>query len=66
MTVSAQKRPRGCSTICLPIGQELYQQIIDLPERFRAWLDQAFLDSVAELYARDPMLNSAFARGREF
>jgi hypothetical protein len=35
---------RRCSTICLPIGKEAYQQLIDDPARFRAWLDQAFRD----------------------
>jgi hypothetical protein len=33
---------RSCSTICLPIGKDDYQDLIDPPARFRAWLDQAF------------------------
>ncbi len=38
-------KPRGCSTICLPIRKDLYDQLIDSPARFRAWLDQAFRDT---------------------
>lgn len=38
-------KPRGCSTICLPIRTDLYDQLIHDPARFRAWLDQAFRDS---------------------
>jgi hypothetical protein len=34
----------GCSTICLPISKDDYQELIDSPELFRRWLDQAFLD----------------------
>lgn len=37
-------KPRGCSTICLPIGQDRYDQLIDSPQPFRRWLDQAFAD----------------------
>src|SRR5262249_21905009 len=49
-------RPRGCSTICLPISQELYQRIIDSPAEFRRWLDQAYRDH-PELFPK------AFAQG---
>jgi hypothetical protein len=35
---------RRCSTICLPIGKDAYQDLIDDPARFRAWLDQSFRD----------------------
>src|SRR4051812_28310411 len=51
-----QKRPRGCSTICLPISPDLYRQVIDSPQRFRGWLDQAFRDT-PELFPK------AFAQG---
>ncbi len=49
-------KPRGCSTICLPISPERYQQIIDSPALFRHWLDQAFRDA-PELFP------TAFAQG---
>jgi hypothetical protein len=45
MAVSQQQKPRGSSTICLPIGKDLYPSIIDSAEEFRRWLDQTFLDS---------------------
>jgi hypothetical protein len=35
-------KPRGLSTLCLPVGSERYQQVIDSPARYRQWLDQAF------------------------
>ena len=37
-----QQKPRGSSTICLPIDKDLYQQTIDTPAAFRRWLDQSF------------------------
>jgi hypothetical protein len=49
-------KPRGCSTICLPIRKDLYEQWIDTPQQFRAWLDQAFHDH-PELFPQ------AFAQG---
>ena len=49
-------KPRGCSTICLPISKERYQQIIDSPTRFRQGLDQALRDT-PELFP------TAFAQG---
>ena len=33
---------RSCSTICVPVRKDLYQQIIHNPTRFRNWLDQSF------------------------
>src|SRR6266403_3880899 len=56
MAGSPQQKPRGFSTICLPIRKDLYQQIIDDTVRFRAWLDQAFRDT-PELFP------AAFAHG---
>jgi hypothetical protein len=37
-----QDKPRGSSTICLPIAKDLYQQTVASPEAFRRWLDQSF------------------------
>lgn len=45
MAVAARGKPRGCSTICLPIRKDLYERIVDAPQQFRRWLDQAFRDS---------------------
>jgi hypothetical protein len=56
MAVYPHPRPRGCSTLCLPIGKDLYEQLIDSPQQFRRWLDQAFHDS-PELFPK------AFAQG---
>jgi hypothetical protein len=47
---------RSCSTICLPIGKDVYQEVIDDPRRFRTWLDQAYRDC-PELFP------TAFAQG---
>jgi hypothetical protein len=33
---------RRCSTLCLPIGKDDYQNLIGDPGRFRAWVDQSF------------------------
>jgi len=49
-------KPRGYSTICLPVSPDDYRQIIDSPASFRHWLDQAFRDS-PELFPQ------AFAHG---
>ena len=49
-------RPRGSSTICLPLLQEEYERIIKDPVLFRQALDQAFLD-MPELFP------SAFGQG---
>ena len=35
---------RSCSTICLPVGKDAYQDVVDDPARFRGWLDAAFRD----------------------
>lgn len=42
MAVFPNPKPRGFSTICLPISKERYQQIIDSPTRYRQWLDETF------------------------
>lgn len=41
-----------CSTICLPISKALYHDLIDDPQRYRSWLDQAFRDN-PELFPKD-------------
>jgi hypothetical protein len=43
---------RRCSTLCLPIGKDDYLDLIDDPQRFRAWLDQSFR-SWPELFPED-------------
>jgi hypothetical protein len=43
---------RSCSTLVLPIGKDHYQQLIDDPQRFRAWIDQSFRDC-PELFPKD-------------
>ncbi len=35
---------RCSSTICLPIDQNCYPQVVDDPTRFRVWLDNSFRD----------------------
>ena len=45
-------RPRGCSTICLPIDQDLYRRIIDSPQQFRRTLDQLY-QAMPELFPKD-------------
>jgi hypothetical protein len=35
-------KPRGSSTICLPIDKDRYEQTVSSPEAFRRWLDQSF------------------------
>src|SRR5205823_3728476 len=49
-------RPRGFSTICLPVSKERYQQVIDSPALYRQWLEEAFRDA-PELFP------AAFASG---
>lgn len=56
MAASSQQKPRGCSTICLPIDQDRYHRVVQSPEEFRLWLDQAFRD-MPELFPK------AFASG---
>lgn len=46
----------GCSTICLPLDQDDYLDLIDSPPKFRRWLDQAFRQA-PELFPE------AFAKG---
>ena len=52
MAEDAPRRPRGCSTICLPIDQQRSQQISDSPELFRRTLDQLYPDR-PELFPKD-------------
>jgi hypothetical protein len=47
---------RRCSTICLPASKDDYLELLDSPDAFRRWVDQAFRDS-PELFPED------FARG---
>lgn len=56
MAAASRGKPRGRSTICLPIRKDLYELIIDSPQQFRQWLDQAFHD-LPELFPK------AFADG---
>src|SRR6202030_3998042 len=56
MTTSRGKNHRGSSTICLPIRKEVYDSIVEDPEKFRAAVDQAFSD-MPELFPK------AFAQG---
>jgi hypothetical protein len=56
MAKDPNPKPRGFSTICLPVSKERYAQIIDSPTLFRQWLDQAFRDT-PELFP------DAFAHG---
>jgi hypothetical protein len=43
---------RRCSTICLPVGKDEYNDLVADPARFRAWLDRSFADH-PELFPRD-------------
>src|SRR5438128_1836741 len=56
MAVGPKHKPRGFSTICLPIRKDSYHTLIDSPALFRQWLDQAFHDH-PELFPK------AFAHG---
>ena len=56
MTVSVGKRPRGSSTICLPLLQEDHDKFINDPDAFRAAVDRAFSEC-PELFPK------AFAQG---
>jgi hypothetical protein len=49
-------RPRGFSTICLPVSKERYQQVIGSPTLYRQGLDEAF-GATPELFP------AAFAAG---
>ena len=44
MAAASGALPRGCSTICLPLGKDAYLALIDSPQLFRSWLDAAFRD----------------------
>jgi hypothetical protein len=35
---------RRCSTLCLPVGKDEYNELVPDPDRFRAWLDRCFRD----------------------
>src|ERR1043166_4259574 len=56
MAECPKTKPRGFSTICLPVSPEHYRRLIDSPTLFRRWLDQAFHDT-PELFP------AAFAHG---
>jgi hypothetical protein len=56
MADSAGRKPRGCSTICLPFDQNDYRQLVDGPGSFRAALDR-FHAHMPELFPE------AFAKG---
>ena len=56
MAAASGHKPRGCSTICLPIGKDLYQSVIDSPAAFRRTLDRYYRD-LPELFPK------AFAHG---
>jgi len=56
MAEAPNPRPRGFSTICLPVSKERYQQVIDSPTRYRQWLDEAF-------HATPELFPAAFASG---
>jgi hypothetical protein len=42
MAEEPKPKPRGFSTICLPIRKDHYEHIIASPALFRQWLDEAF------------------------
>ena len=56
MAAYPDPRPRGFSTIGLPVSPERYRQVIGSPARFRRWLDEAYR-AVPELFP------AAFAAG---
>jgi len=56
MAEAPDPKPRGFSTICLPVSKERYQQVVGSPALYRQWLDQAFRDA-PELFP------TAFASG---
>jgi hypothetical protein len=52
MAAACDALPRGCSTICLPLGKDDYLGLIDSPQRFRDWLDAAYREQ-PELFPED-------------
>jgi hypothetical protein len=56
MAAGPERKPRGSSTICLPVDKDLYQGLVNSPQEFRRWLDQAYSDT-PELFPK------AFASG---
>ena len=56
MAAYPDPRPRGFSTICVPLSNERYEQVIGSPARFRQWLDEAFR-------AAPELFPAAFAAG---
>ena len=56
MAADLGRKPRACSTICLPFDQQLYGRLIDDPVAFRKALDRFFL-AMPELFPQ------AFAAG---
>lgn len=52
MATGSRDLPRGCSTICLPIGKEEYQRVIDSPAAFRRTLDRCYRE-MPELFPKD-------------
>jgi hypothetical protein len=56
MAEAPDPKPRGFSTLCLPIGKDRYQHIIGSPALFRQWLDEAFR-------AAPELFPAAFASG---
>ncbi len=45
MAIDAGRKPRRCSTLCLPFDQRVYQDAVGDPAAFRAALDRLFLDA---------------------
>ena len=56
MAESSNQKPRGYSTICLPIDKDRYSKVVDSPLQFRLWLDESFR-AMPELFP------TAFAQG---
>jgi hypothetical protein len=56
MAEAPDPRPRGFSTICVPVRKDRYQQVIDSPALYRHWLDEAFR-------ATPELFPAAFAAG---
>jgi hypothetical protein len=54
---------RGHRTLCLPISEECYRQIIDHPQEFRRMLDECY-QRMPELFPRDFVHGSKLKDGR--